>query len=156
MIRRLLVFLLLFTPGYLAIGQGTKVTLPFNPTGTYRLANETYVRHGDTYGYTGTIRVKLIKPDRIAVSLYICKGAPSYNLGSFVDTLVFRNHRAVYHHAEDDTSCRITFRFTSKGVTVGQVQADLDSGCDFGHAVFADGYYKKVSGKVPVIRDEDE
>jgi len=27
--------------------------------------------------------------------------------------------------------------------------------CDFGHAIFADGYYKKVSGKVPVIQDEN-
>jgi len=151
--RHLLLFLLLFTLQYFAIGQGKKVILAFNPTGTYKLNKKTYIRHGDTYGYKGSIRVKLINPGRIAVSLYICIGAPSYNSGTLVDTLLYRHHRAVYHH-EDDTSCRITFYFTDKGVTVNQIRPNLYSGCGFGIAVFADGYYKKMSGRVPVIKDE--
>jgi hypothetical protein len=108
MTRHLLLFLLLFSLQYFAIGQGKKVIPVFNPTGTYKLDSKTYTRHGEVYGYTG-----------------------------------------------DDTSCRITFHFTSKGVTVDQAQANPNFGCGFGHAVFADGYYKKVSGRVPVIKDEN-
>jgi hypothetical protein len=72
-----------------------------------------------------------------------------------VDTLVYRNHRAVYHKKESDTSCRIYFSFTDKWLNVEQVQPDPNSGCGFGFAVFADGYFKKVSGTVPVIEEED-
>jgi len=39
-------------------------------------------------------------------------------------------------------------------VTINQVRKDLYYGCGFGFKVFADGYYRKVSGKVPVIKDE--
>jgi hypothetical protein len=155
MTRQLLLFLLLFSLQYFALGQGKKGIPVFNPTGTYNLDNKTYVKHGETYGSFGTIKVKLINADTIKVSLYICIGAPSYHDGYLVDTLVYRDHWAVYHHAEDDTSCRITFYFTAKGVMVAQAQANLNFGCDFGHAVFADGYYKKVSGSVPVIKDEE-
>jgi len=152
--RHVLLFLLLFALQYLALGQGKKVVAAFNPTGTYKLNNKSYIRDGDTYGYFGSIRIKLISLDKIAVSLYVCKGAPSYDLGSFVDAIPYRHYQAVYHHAEGDTSCRITFHFSPKGVTVNQVQANLNCGCGFGFAVLADGYYRKVSGKIPVIKDE--
>jgi len=151
--RHLFLFILLIGLQIFAMGQGTPA---FNPTGTYKLDNKTYMKDGDKYGYFGTIRVKLLKRDTIALSLYVCQGAPSYNSGSFVDTLVYRNHRAVYHHCESDTSCRITFSFTNKGLDVDQVQADINFGCGFGHAVLADFHYKKVSAKVPVIEMEDE
>ena len=154
MARHLLSFLSLFFLQYFAIGQVKKSIPVFNPTGTYKLNNKTCTKDGDTYGYFGSIRVKLLNPGAIAVSLFVCVGAPSYNSGSFVDTLVYLHHRAVYHPADYDTSCRITFYFTAKGVTVNQVQADLNSGCGFGHAVLADWFYRKVSGKVPVIQDE--
>jgi hypothetical protein len=155
MTRHFLLFLLFFSFQYFTMGQGKKVIPAFNPTGTYKLDSKTYTRHGEVYGYTGSIMVKQINPDTIAVSLFVCKGAPSYNMGSFVDTLLYRHHQALYHHAGDDTSCRITFYFTNKGLTVDQAQANLNFGCGFGHAVFADGYYKKVSGRVPVIKNEN-
>jgi hypothetical protein len=148
MTRHLFLFLLLLGLQFFAMGQGKKVTAAFNPTGTYKMGSKT--------GYNGTIRVKLINRDTIVMSLYVCIGPPNYNSGSFVDTLVYQNHRAVYHHAESDTTCRIIFSFTGKEVSVEQVQPDPNSGCGFGHAVFADGYYKKVSAKVPVIQEEDD
>jgi hypothetical protein len=81
-------------------------------------------------------------PGRIVVSLHASK-LPNGHDGSFVDTLLYSHHRAMYHHCESDTSCRITFDFTSKGVSVVQTQADLNYGCGFGQGVFADGYYKR-------------
>jgi hypothetical protein len=153
--RYLLFFMLFFFLHYFALGQVKKNIPAFNPTGTYKLNHKTYTKDGDTFGYFGSIRVKLINTRTIAVSLFVCAGAPSYNQGAFVDTLIYSNHRALYHHADGDTSCRITLYFTAKGVSVKQIQADLNCGCDFGHAVLADWYYKKVSGKFPVIRNEE-
>jgi len=163
--RQLFLFILLIGLQFFAMGQGapiaaapatraapvtraTTATPALNPTGTYKMGSKT--------GYNGTIRVKLLNRDTIAVSLYVCIGPPNYNSGSFVDTMIYQNHRAVYHHCESDTTCRIFFSFTGKGVSVEQVQPDPNSGCGFGHSVFADGDYRKVSAKVPVIAMEDD
>lgn len=54
---------------------------------------------------------------------------------------------------EIDSTCRIQFTFTSKGVTVIEQTADFNFGCGFGHAVVADGFFKKVSGEQPEFTD---
>lgn len=120
------------------------------PTGTYKLNEKTIKRDGDIYGYFGEIRVKRLDSSKIAMSFYVCKGAPSYNSGSFIDTLDYIKGKAVYI-PEDDSTCKITFHFKKQGIDVTQSQANLNVGCGFGHAVFADGYYKKVSKKTPEI-----
>jgi hypothetical protein len=51
-----------------------------------------------------------------------------------------------------DTSCKITFDFGKKGVLVNEETEDFNSGCGFGHAVVADGFYKKTSSKMPLLR----
>jgi hypothetical protein len=154
MTRNLFLFFLLFTLRYSAIGQNKKVISSFNPTGSYKMGGKPFISHGVPFGYSGFIKVKLIQPGRIVVSLYASK-LPNGHDGSFVDTMSYSHHRAVYHHCESDTSCRITFDFTSKGVSVFQTQDNLNYGCGFGQGVFADGYYKKVSAKVPEIEAED-
>lgn len=154
MTRNLFLFFLLFIFRYTAIGQDKKVIRSFNPTGSYKMGGKPSISHGVPFGYSGFIKVKLIQHDRIVVSLYVSK-LPNYHEGSFMDTLLYSQHRAVYHHFESDTSCRITFDFTSKGVSVVQTQANLNNGCGFGQGVFADGYYKKVSARVPEIEAEE-
>jgi hypothetical protein len=141
MTRNLFLFFLLFALRYAALGQDKKVVSSFNPTGSYKM------------GGSGFIKVKLIQSGRIVVSLYATM--LNKHEGSFVDTLLCIHHMAVYHHCESDTSCRITFNFTSKGVSVEQTQANLNYGCGFGQGVFADGYYKKVSARVPEIEAEE-
>ena len=86
------------------------------------------------------------------MSFYVCKGAPSYNSGSFIDTLDYRNSRTTYI-PEDDRTCRISFEFTKKGIKVSQRQDNLNFGCGFGQGVFADGFYRRVSGNTPEIED---
>jgi hypothetical protein len=150
-------FVFLLSVSHLAaIGQVKKATGFINPTGSYKLYNKTTVKNGDTYGYFGDIDVNLLDSSRIAMSFFVCKGAPSYNLGAFVDNLTYRNNIAIHTAPEDDTACRIKFAVTKKGITVEQYQADINFGCAFGHAVFADGYYKKTSSKVPVIADIED
>jgi hypothetical protein len=124
-----------------------------DPTGTYSLVNKAIKKNGDIYGYTGGIQVKKIKTNVIAMTFGVNKGAPSYNMGLFVDTLKYLNNKAVHTSLEDDSTCKIIFDFDKNGVTVTEETADVNSGCGFGHAVAADGYYRKVSGKVPVLTD---
>jgi hypothetical protein len=123
-----------------------------NPTGTYKFNEKTEKRDGEVYGYFGEIRVKLLDKSKIAMSFYICKGAPSYNSGSFVDTLDYFNEQVIYI-PEDDSICKIVFHFKAQGIDVTQSQKNLNFGCGFGHAVFADGYFKRISRKTPEIID---
>jgi hypothetical protein len=156
MTPKILFFLLLSTVYLTAIGQVDKTPSFINPTGSYKLNSKTTVKDGDTYGYFGNIDVKLLDSSRIAISFFVCKGAPSYNMGTFVDTLAYRNNVAIHTTPEDDTTCKIKFTITKKGITVEQYQADVNFGCGFGHAVFANGFYKKISSKVPIIADIED
>ncbi len=115
------------------------------PTGIYKL-NNIYKRNGDDfYGYIGEIKVEKINAEKIIMSFFVSKGAPSYNSGSFVDTLIYLDNRAIYRDPEYDSTCKITFDFDKKGITVKEETADYNFGCGFGHGVVADGFYKKVS-----------
>ena len=126
-----------------------------NPTGTYRLDAKTEIKDGETYGYSGNIKVKLLDSSKIVIYLFVCKGAPSYNSGSFLDTIPYSKNIAIYRTPEEDASCKIILYFTKKGIKVEQYQDNLNYGCSFGHGVFADGYYKKVSSKIPIITEDE-
>lgn len=124
-----------------------------DPTGTYKLDNKTTRKNGDIYGYSGQIQVKKVSAEKIVMTFDVNKGAPSYNSGSFVDTLKYKDNRAVFGRTEFDPTCQITFDFNEKGVIVKEKTADYNSACGFGHAVVADGFYKRISNKLPVLRD---
>lgn len=122
-----------------------------SPNGYYSLDSKTTLKNGDTYGYFGTIKVKQVDSNRIFMEFYVCKGAPSYNSGSFDDTLHFEKGIAVYTTPVDN-SCIITFNFnTAGGVTVEEKAKDLNAACGFGHAVVASGFYKLVYSGDPFM-----
>jgi hypothetical protein len=123
-----------------------------NPTGTYTLVSKAKVVKGETYGYTGDIQVKALSKNKIVVVLGVDMGAPAYNSGELFDTLKYVNNTCVHNGDKYDPTCRITLKFSEHGINVTQKQADLNSGCGFGHGVFADGHYEKNSEKVPVLR----
>lgn len=124
-----------------------------DPTGTYDLDAKTTKKGGEIYGYSGQIQVKLLAENRIAMNLFVCIGAPSYNSGGFIDTLDYNNNKAVYRVPDIDSSCIITFIFTDKKVTVDELTDNYNFGCGFGNAVVASGNYKKTSSEVPVLKD---
>lgn len=126
-----------------------------DPTGSYMLDSDTTVKDGEIYGYFGEIKVKPLSKNRIVVRLSVNKGAPSYNSGSFIDTLKYEDNKAIYT-PEDDSTCKIQFSFAVVGVTVTQEQKDPNFGCGFGHGVFADGFYKRTSMEIPVIEESEE
>ncbi len=151
--KEILLLIILLTVGKFTIAQTVKEENFINPTGTYSYNGKTIKKNGETYGKFGTIKVKLLKDSKIAISLYVCKGAQSYNSGSFVDTLLYKNNTALYATFENDSTCKIVFTFKLKSLKVAQTQANLNNGCGFGHGVFADGNYRKISFRTPIISD---
>tara|TARA_B000000460_G_C21284410_1_gene293173 strand:- start:9 stop:476 length:468 start_codon:yes stop_codon:yes gene_type:complete len=125
----------------------------FDSTGTYKLGDYDIDSDEETMEYFGEIQVKQINSDKILMTFMINKGAPSYNFGSFIDTLKIEKRIAIYKTPEFDESCKITFVFDKTGVTVNEETKDFNSGCGFGHAVVAKGYFRKVSSDVPVLRN---
>lgn len=148
--KKLLTGLLLFAATASALLAQQKVV---DPTGTYILDNKPIIIEKETYGYAGLIQVNTLAEHKIIMTFSINKGAPSYNSGTFTDTLDYVNNQAVYTIPEVDKSCQISFTFTEKGVTVKEKAADLNSACGFGHAVVADGFFKKVSSTKPVLHN---
>jgi hypothetical protein len=128
-------------------------TFYIDPTGTYQLDSKTRKKNGEVYGYSGKIQVKKLSSDKIVITFEVNKGAPSYNSGSFVDTLNYKDNKAIYTDPKSDTTCKITFAFDKKGVTVKEETADYNSGCGFGHAVVADGFYKRISSATPILTE---
>lgn len=128
-------------------------TFYIDPTGTYQLDSRTKKKNGESYGYSGQIQVKKIRTDKIVMTFEVNKGAPSFNSGSFVDTLSYIDNKAIYTDPESDSTCKITFDFGKKGITVKEETADYNSGCGFGHAVVADGFYKRISSKSPMLTE---
>ena len=51
------------------------------------------------------------------------------------------------------STCRMTFRFDSKGITVNEKTADYNSGCGFGHGVVASGRFRRVASRKPKLKD---
>ena len=124
-----------------------------NPTGFYKLNG--VQKKDETYGYFGEVKVKLIRGSRIVISFFICKGYPSYNSGSFYDTLNYSGNAAVYKYP-DDPSCRIDISFTATGVKVDEKTDNYNSGCGFGHAVVAKDFFRKRSSRVPSNKELEE
>lgn len=122
------------------------------PTGTYKLISNAKIKDGETYGYTGEILVKQISNNKVVLRLSVNRGAPSYNAAYILDTLSYANNKIIYTCAAADPSCKITFSFSKKGITVVEDTADFNNGCGFGHAVVVSGVYKRVSSKVPSIQ----
>lgn len=121
----------------------TVQTNDVEPEGIYKLVSKTKVENGETYGYFGEIQVEKFSADKIIITLEVNKGAPSYNSGSFMDTLIYKDNQAIYTYPESEETCEITFDFEEKGIHVKQETAEPYSSCGFGHNVFADGFYER-------------
>jgi len=138
------------------LGQTTKYV---NPTGKYKLNSKTIKKNGDTYGYFGDIKVIALGKDKILISFYVCEGAPSYNSGSFIDTLAYKNNVAIYKgDPNDDPSCNMRMVFSRKGVDVELKSDNPNFACGFGHGVDSQGFYNRIIGNIPkkeeILNDE--
>jgi hypothetical protein len=157
MTLRITTYLILFFASATLFAQSQ--VIPKSPkldvTGSYKYVGKTVKKGEDVYGYFGEIKVKQLENGNIAVSFYLCKGAKSYNSGSFVDTLAINGNIAVYRASNCDSLCTLTFHFAKGGVTTIHKAAndDYNFSCCFGQRVIANGFFRKTSSKAPLIKD---
>lgn len=113
--------------------------------GYYDLVSKTQKKNGEVYGYTGSLQIKRIANNKHVIVVYACKGAPSYNSGVLIDTVVYKNDTIVCRCICDST-CLISISFKGNKAFVEHNAGDYNFSCGFGHGVVATGTYKK-SGK---------
>jgi hypothetical protein len=134
-----------------AYGQAPESKPGQNLTGTYQHRDRISVSGGEASGTFGTIKVRQLSAKKIVLSFYFNRGPKSYNSGSFLDTVTLAGRKAIYRPLDCDSNCTIIFTFSSRGVRSKHVDSDGDynSSCCFGHAVIADGYFRKTSSALP-------
>lgn len=79
----------------------------------------------------------------------INRGAPSYNMGSMYARMSIHGDSATFYTPMDyaDTGCEWTLVFTKSNLRISTLNGQFD--CGFGHAVYADGNYRRKSRKIP-------
>ncbi len=75
-------------------------------------------------------------------------GAPAYSSGGMEGHLSMKDGRATFERAEYEGVCRIEFEFAVKQVTVHQAAGSWVD-CGFGHSIFANGTFQRISRKAP-------
>lgn len=80
--------------------------------------------------------------------LQLSRGAPSFNMGFLEGALAIEDGRATWR--SDDGACAIAFAFAREAVVLEQERGS-DADCGFGHAVRADGTYRRTSRKKPKL-----
>ncbi len=126
---------LTFTPVPSKRPEGDKIS------GTYK------VNKADGGECVIKVILELLAPfEQIDFELFCILGEPSYNSGGALAKLLFAHNMAVY---APDRSCNIVLEFRNDEIEVTQIGSDFD--CGFGHAVYADGIYKLIDNKPPII-----
>jgi hypothetical protein len=122
--------------------------IQFDPSGIYVYDS---IANGNNV-YFGEIRIKKYVGQKYIMTFFICKGEPSYNSGSFIDTIEFKSKRFNYTTA-DDTTCLTTFNVSDSGLVINEKTENYNFGCGFGHAVVAHGFFRKTSNSTPILLD---
>jgi hypothetical protein len=84
----------------------------------------------------------------VRFQLQLARGAPSFNMGFLEGTLRVAEGRATYR--SPDGTCAIAFAFARETVVLTQERGS-DADCGFGHAVSADGTYRRISRRKPKL-----
>jgi hypothetical protein len=105
----------------------------------------TWTWGGDVKEAGGTL-VVIDEAGGTRFQLQLSRGAPSYNMGFLEGALTVEEGRAIYR--SQDGACAIAFAFARETVVVKQERGS-DADCGFGHAVSADGTYRRISRKKP-------
>ena len=79
----------------------------------------------------------------------ICRGAPSYNMGSRYDRLKIKNGKGVYYSKQDydKMGCKWEVTINNKVLTIHTLEGCYD--CGFGGGVIADHTYNRKDNIIP-------
>ncbi len=117
-------------------------------TGTFRLNFS-----GKFKDTSNEIKIKAIGGGKLQISMsliypyIIASGEMSANMGEANGEAIIKGDTAIFTPDGTDT-CKITIKFVKVGVIKVTEDGGTD-GCGFGHNVYSDGTYKKVSSKKP-------
>ncbi|HVM89856.1 MAG TPA: hypothetical protein VMT76_16840 [Puia sp.] len=120
-----------------------------NPTGTYLLKGS--IKKNIIEGHNGEIRVKLLDENKLAMSLYINKGAPNFESAFFSDTLQYFDNQANYN-SPIDSDCTINVVFGPTTAEIFFVHSNPDCTCGFAKGVIITAVFEKISAETPVIK----
>ena len=139
--KQVYIFVLLLSLTFTICGQTTSNTLKY--AGTYSYGTDV-----EKSG-TGTIFIYPETDSTILFYINLNRGAPSYNSGSLYGRVKINKGKGTFYAKFDfiDNGCKWTFQFAKDYLTIMTV--DGKYGCGFGHAVYADGDFKRVSRKTP-------
>ena len=81
--------------------------------------------------------------------LFICKGAPSYNMGALDGKIIISNGQAIFKERSDyeEADCVLKFEFKENALTV--TEDDVDCGCGFGGGVYVNDTFQRTSSEIP-------
>lgn len=92
--------------------------------------------------YSGSIVIMSLDSCYYSVDFKICKGPPSYNIGTFQEVLSYKDN--CFHYAcEYDNTSRITLQVSDSGINIDHLADNYNWSCGFGHAVVAHGLFVK-------------
>jgi hypothetical protein len=142
--------LAIFIPSYL-FAQTPSMVSPLVP-GTYTLNEKTEAQAAKSGGPFGKLIVSEPVNNKSLFHLRYSTGAPANNLGLIKDSLTVYGDRTFYR-TNEDSSCRVSFEFTDKGVTIQQTSTAGGFACGFGRNVHVDGFYtRNKTVALPAIR----
>jgi len=153
MIRRNKIFILFFLAVFCAVGlngklaaQNRKSVSGAEATGTFR------AKGGNEFKIAALGRISArgrngLKIEFSGLYEYKYDGLPIANIGEASGTAMIAGDTAVFK-PEGTENCTIIIKFLPNR-TIRVTQNGSDGVCGFGHNVYADGTYKKISGQKP-------
>lgn len=99
-------------------------------------------------GRVGTIYIYPETDNTILFYIDLNRGAPSYNMGSLYGRVKITNNIGIFYTKFDyaDNGCKWSFTFTQNSLTIKTFDNEYE--CGFGHAVYADGTFKRKTTKI--------
>jgi hypothetical protein len=120
-------------------------------TGTFRM-NFT----GKFKGNSNEIKIAALGDGKLGISMSLIypyeyeKGKMTANTGEADGTATIKGDTAIFTPEGTDT-CKITIKFVKAGI-IKVTEDGGENGCGFGHNVYSDGTYKKITSRKPKLK----
>ena len=105
-------------------------------------------------GRVGFIQVYPETDNTILFYIDLNAGPPSYSMGSLYGRLEIKNGTGIYYNdfGYSNGGCKLKFQFANKQLTIEAIEDE----CGFGHSVYADGVFTRISGKTDEYFEDNE
>ena len=105
-----------------------------------------YGIHPDS-GRTGSLDIYQESDTSLIFNLDLCRGAPSYNLGSQIGRIIKDNNQWIYYVNDDFLNCKLEFIIFRDIIEIKTMEGF--GNCGYGGGVYSDGSYKRYESGNP-------